>query len=316
MSLKTKLSIVIPVYNSSEIFPELYKRLSEMLMAIDISHEIIAVVDGCSDNSADIIAEFCEKDSHLKLVEFSRNFGHQAAISAGLEYSCGEMVVIIDDDLEDPPELVPEFIAKAQEGFDVVYGIRKRRKVSLFRIFSFHIFYRVLNRITDMNMPYDAGDFCLMKRKVVERLNSMPETNRYLRGMRGWLGFRQTGIEYERDVRFKGESGYSFAKYIKLALDGIFSFSYKPLKFVSIMGFIIASLSFIFGIRLIILKILDKVRDVPGWASLMVTLLFIGGFQLIAIGIVGQYIARIFDEVKHRPKFIVKREIGFEYKEK
>lgn len=311
MAKAIELSIVIPVFNSADIFPELYTRISNSLSDAVSTYEIIAVVDGGADNSADVIADFCERDGRVRLVEFSRNFGHQAAVTAGLEFASGEMVVIMDDDLEDPPELLPDLIARARSGYDVVYGIRRKRKISLFKQTSFFIFYRVLNWLADIEMPYDAGDFCLMKRPVVDTLNSLPESNRYIRGLRSWLGFKQAGVEYERGARYAGESGYSLPKYIRTALNGVFAFSYRPLTYVSVMGFVIAFVSFVLGTRLIILKLTDHVRDVPGWASLMVATLFLGGIQLISVGVLGQYIARIYDEVKGRPQFVVKRRIGF-----
>lgn len=309
---RVELSVVIPVYNSAEIFPELHRRLVETLSDTVQSYEIIAVVDGCTDNSAEVIETNIKENPHLKMVELSRNFGHQTAITAGLELSSGEMVVVMDDDLEDRPELLPKFLSKAQEGYDVVYGIRKKRKVSIYRRFAFSFFYRLLNRLSAIDMPYDSGDFCLMKRPIVEALNAMPETNRYIRGLRTWLGLKQVGIEYERGSRPTGQSGYKLINYIKLAMDGILSFSYKPLTYVSVIGFVVASASFLAGMRLIILKFMQESIDVPGWASIMVAVLFIGGVQLISVGILGQYIARIYDEVKQRPKFVIKRTIGLE----
>lgn len=307
-----ELSVVIPVYNSAKIFPELHRRLVKTLSDTVHSYEIIAVVDGCTDRSAEVIEMYTKGDPHLKMVELSRNFGHQTAITAGLQLSSGEMVVVMDDDLEDPPELLPKFLFKAREGYDVVYGIRKKRKVSIPRRLAFSFFYRLLNRLSAIDMPYDSGDFCLMKRPIVEALNAMPETNRYIRGLRTWLGLKQVGIEYERGKRPTGQSGYRLINYIKLAMDGILSFSYKPLTFVSVIGFTVALASFLAGMRLIILKLMGESIDIPGWASIMVTVLFIGGIQLISIGILGQYIARIYDEVKRRPKFIIRRTIGLE----
>jgi len=307
---RIELSVVIPVYNSAEIFPELHRRLVETLSATLQSYEIIAVVDGCTDRSAEVIEMHTKENPNLKMVELSRNFGHQTAITAGLELSSGEMVVVMDDDLEDRPELLPIFLSKAREGYDVVYGIRKKRKVSIYRRFAFSFFYRLMNRLSAIDMPYDSGDFCLMKRPIVEALNAMPETNRYIRGLRTWLGLKQVGIEYERGRRPTGQSGYRLINYIKLAMDGILSFSYKPLTYVSVIGFVVASASFLAGMRLIILKFTQELIDVPGWASIMVAVLFIGGVQLISIGILGQYIARIYDEVKQRPKFVIKRTIG------
>ena len=312
---RVELSVVIPVYNSAEIFPELHRRLVETLSDTVQSYEIIAVVDGCTDSSAEIIKMHTKENPNLKMVELSRNFGHQTAITAGLELSSGEMVVVMDDDLEDQPELLPKFLSKAQEGYDVVYGIRKKRKVSISRRLAFSFFYRLLNRLSAIDMPYDSGDFCLMKRPIVEALNAMPETNRYIRGLRTWLGLKQVGIEYERGRRPTGQSGYRLINYIKLAMDGILSFSYKPLTYVSVIGFVVASASFLAGMRLIILKFTQESIDVPGWASIMVAVLFIGGVQLISVGILGQYIARIYDEVKQRPKFIIKQTIGLEKKD-
>ncbi len=309
---RVELSVVIPVYNSAEIFPELYRRLVETLSDTVQSYEIIAVVDGCTDSSAEVIEMHTKENPNLKMIELSRNFGYQTAITAGLELSSGEMVVVMDDDLEDQPELLPKFLSKAQEGYDVVYGIRKKRKVSIFRRLAFSFFYRLLNRLSSIDMPYDSGDFCLMKRPIVEALNAMPETNRYIRGLRTWLGLKQVGIEYERGRRPTGQSGYRLINYIKLGMDGILSFSYKPLTFVSIIGFIVASASFLVGMRLVVLKLIGETIIIAGWASIMVAVLFLGGVQLISVGILGQYIARIYDEVKQRPKFIIKRTIGLE----
>lgn len=306
------ISIVIPVYNSADIFPELYRRLSATLSGLNMRYEIIAVTDGCRDNSADIIAEFCRKDNRLRLLEFTRNFGHQMAVTAGLQHACGDMVITMDDDLEDPPEILPDFVKKAQEGYDIVYGVRENRKVSLFLCLAYSVFYRLIRKISGIDMPYDAGDFSLIKRSVVNKLNQMPETNRYIRGMRAWLGFSQTGIKYERGKRLKGSSGYSLPKYVRFALDGIFSFSYKPLQYVSILGFVIAILSFIYGLRFLVMKLTGRIHTIQGWTTLMLTVLFIGGIQLISIGVIGEYIARIFDEVKKRPKYIIKRYVGFD----
>ncbi len=311
MSKKENLTIVIPVYNSAEIFPILYKRLVDALENSVSAFDIIAVVDGCKDASAEVITNLHKQDKRLRLIEFSRNFGHQAAVTAGLQYATGDMIVIMDDDLEDPPEIIPLLIAKAKEGYDVVYGVRKKRKVSIFLRISYHIFYRFMNKLATVDMPYDTGDFCLISRRIVDKLNSMPETNRYIRGLRAWIGFKQTGIEYERDSRYAGESGYSLFRYIKFAIDGMISFSYKPLQYISLIGFLIAFFSFAYMLYLIISKLLYDAIDAPGWASLMTIILFSGGLQLVSLGITGQYIARIYDEVKQRPLYIIKRYIGF-----
>jgi len=310
MNKDVELSIVIPVYNSAAIFPELYNRTVAALASVVGEFEIIAVLDGCKDNSFEVISNYCSSDKRVKLIEFSRNFGHQAAITAGLLAACGDMIAVMDDDLEDPPEVLVKLVQKIREGYDVAYGVRKKRKRSFVYRHLYKLYYRLLGRLVDIEIPYDAGDFSVMRRAIVDVINSMPERNRYIRGLRAWSGYKQTGVEYERDKRYTNESGYSLKKYITLALDAIFSFSYKPLKFVSILGILIAVVSFIYGSSLIIQKILGQIPDVPGWASLVVSILFLSGVQLVAIGIIGEYIARIYDEVKQRPKYVVIRTIG------
>ena len=307
-----QLSVIIPVYNSADIFPELHHRLVAVLEPAVKSFEIIAVLDGCRDRSAEVIGGVAGKDPRVKMIEFSRNFGHQAAITAGLEFVSGGTVIIMDDDLEDPPELLPRFLAKLDEGYDVVYGVRKRRHRPLLYRILYRLFYRLLGSLVDVKIPYDAGDFCIVRRQVVDAINSMPESNRYLRGMRAWCGFRQAGLEYDRGERFASESGYTFRKYIALALDAIFSFSYKPLKFVSLAGFLIAGISFLYGARLFVGRLTGEYQNVPGWASLQVSILFLSGIQLISMGIVGEYMARIYDEVKRRPKFVIKNVVGIQ----
>ncbi len=305
-----EVSVIIPIYNSAEIFPHLYERLTKTLSACTQTYEIIAVVDGCRDNSAEVVAQFCAQDSHLKLIELSRNFGEQAAISAGMQNAGGELIVMMDDDLEDPPEVIPQFLAKANEGYDVVYGIIKKRHTSAIRKFFYFAFYRVLNFLIDVQFPNDAGSFAVMRHNVISALNEMPENNRYLRGMRSWVGFRQVGLEYERHERYSGESGYNLRKYFRFALTAILSFSYKPLDFVTWLGFLFAGLSFFWIVRLIIRKSLLHVDDPAGWTSLMVMITFLGGVQLMSVGVLGQYIARIYDEVKKRPPYLIKRKIG------
>jgi glycosyltransferase involved in cell wall biosynthesis len=308
---KPKLSVIVPVYNSAGIFPELHRRLISSLEGIVEDFEIIAVLDGCRDNSLAVISSLSQKDSRIRIIEFSRNFGHQAALSAGLNYASGRLIAIIDDDLEDPPEILPKLISKAEEGFDVVYGIREKRKRARPLRVLYSLFYRISGRLIDIEIPRDAGDFCVMTRRVVDVLLSMPENNRYLRGMRAWSGFNQTGIQYEREGRFANASGYSLKKYLSLALNGIFSFSYRPLRYVTFMGMFIALISFSEGARILYLKLSDKMFNVPGWTSLTLSILFLSGIQLIAIGIIGEYIARIYDEVKQRPKYVIRTKIGF-----
>jgi glycosyltransferase involved in cell wall biosynthesis len=311
MTELAKISIVIPVYYSADIFPTLCARLTKTLENNGDSYEIIAVVDGCADKSAEVVAEQSSTNPRIKLIELSRNFGNQIAITAGLRYCSGDMVVVMDDDLEDPPEVIPELIKKAEEGYDVVYAVRKKRQISPLRHKVYKTYYRVLNRISSFEIPENVGDFCLMRRPIVDALNSMPENNRYIRGLRAWAGFRQTGVEFDREARYSGTSGFNLVKYIRFAFDGIFSFSYVPLNHVTYMGFIISALSFALGAALIVLKLAGQLPDVPGWASIATSIFFIGGIQLLSIGVLGQYIRRIYDEVKRRPPFIVKRFVGF-----
>lgn len=311
-AVRPDISVVIPIYNSANIFPELYKRLIRALEPGVRSFEIIAVLDGCRDNSFSVISGLSAQDKRIKLIEFSRNFGHQAALTAGLSHASGAMVAIMDDDLEDPPELLPRFIEKIREGFDVVYGIRRKRSRSFILRLLYKAFYRILGNLVDIKIPYDAGDFCVMTERMVNVLVCMPEHNRYLRGMRAWAGFNQTGIEYDREKRFADESGYSIRKYIALALNAIFSFSYKPLKYLTVMGLVISAVSFEEAFRIIILKVTNRLPEVPGWAYLSVAMLFLFGIMFIALGIMGEYIARIYDELKQRPQFVIRSMRGFE----
>lgn len=301
------VSVVIPVYKSGEIFPELSRQLVQALEAGGYTFDIIAVVDGPLDDTFDIVAALAEADPRVKALELSRNFGHQAAVTAGLAHASGRVVGVMDDDLEDPPSVLVEMLGKLEEGYDVVYGVRRTRRRSLLYRLLYRLFYRVFGALTDIDMPHDAGDFCVMRRPVADLLNRMPENNRYLRGMRAWAGFRQTGWAYDRGERAGGSSGYSLRKYLALALDAVFAFSYKPLEYVSRLGLVIALTSFAYGSYLVIVKLLGFGPDVPGWVSLLVAVLMLSGVQLISIGILGQYLKRIYDEVKDRPKFVVGR---------
>jgi glycosyltransferase involved in cell wall biosynthesis len=309
---KPDISVVIPIYNSANIFPELHKRLVRTLEPCVNKFEIIAVLDGCRDNSYEVISKLSIEDKRIKLIEFSRNFGHQAALTAGLSHASGELIAIIDDDLEDPPELLPQFIEKIREGFDVVYGIRRKRRRAFILRLLYKGFYRILGNLVDIKIPYDAGDFCVMTDRVLNVLVSMREHNRYLRGMRAWIGFNQTAIEYDREKRFADTSGYSSRKYIALAFNAIFSFSYKPLKYLTVLGFVISAVSFEEAFRIIFLKLTGRLPEVPGWAYLSVAVLFLFGIQFIAFGIMGEYIARIYDELKQRPQFVIKTKRGFD----
>lgn len=307
------LSVVVPVYYSAAIFPTLYDRLVTTLSGITDNFEIIAVVDGCTDNSAQVIAEIHQQDQRVKLIEFSRNFGNQMAITAGLRHTTGDMVVVIDDDLEDPPEVIAELVAKAESGgYDVVYATRRKREISRLKELIFKSYYRVFNHLSNFEIAENTGDFCLMRRPVVDVLNSMPECNRYVRGLRSWAGFRQTGLEFDREVRHSGESGFSLSRYFRFAFDGILSFSQVPLLLSTYLGFVISLFSFLIGGWFLIAKLTGLAPNVPGFASIVLSVLFIGGVQLIFIGVLSQYVGRIYDEVKRRPQYIVKHSLGFD----
>ncbi|MBD3410302.1 MAG: glycosyltransferase [Ignavibacteriales bacterium] len=311
---RPELSVIIPVYYSAEIFPELYRRVKETLDGASITFELLAIVDGCKDESANVVASIHERDPRVKLVEFSRNFGEEAGVSAGLRHCEGEAAMVMDDDLEDPPEIIPEFLAKLREGYDLVYGVIKKRKVSWFRRAAFYMYYRILNKLANLKMPADAGSLAIMRREVIDALNELRESNLYIRGLRVWVGFKQTGLEYDRHERYAGESAYNFRKYLQFAFNGILSFSYKPLRLVTGTGLVVALSSFLFTLWILYQRLAGHLPDVPGYASMTVIVLFLGGAQLIAIGAVGEYIARIYDETKRRPRYVIKRALGVEPK--
>ena len=249
-------------------------------------------------------------DAHVTVVELARNFGHQVAVSAGLDYARGQATIVIDGDLQDPPEVLPEFIAKWREGYDVVYAIREQRKEGWWKRAAYTTFYRLLRRVTNIEIPLDAGDFCIMDRRVVDLLVSMPERNRFVRGIRSWLGFRQIGLAYERHARNAGQPKYTFSRLLGLAFDGLISFSYTPLRLASLSGLGISLLSFLFAAFYTIKKITVGLYP-PGFATIVVAIFFLTGIQLITIGVIGEYIGRIFDEVKQRPLYVVRRVSGY-----
>ena len=305
-----KLSIIIPLLNEEASLPELMRRTIAMLQAYQNEWELIFVDDGSTDQTPSMLAAEATKNQRVKTIIFSRNFGHQAAITAGLNHVSGDLVAMIDGDLQDPPELIPRLVEKQKEGYDVVYAIRENRKETWWKNMSYKIFYRLINAISSgVNLPLDAGDFSLVTRRVVDALNAMPENNRYIRGLRSWVGFRQTGVAYNRDARFAGESKYTLWKMTKLAYDGIFSFSYFPITAVGILGWLSALGAFV-GIIIILYLRLFTGKSIPGFASTAIITLFFGGIQLLAISILGEYIHRIYDETKHRPLYVVKEKIG------
>jgi polyisoprenyl-phosphate glycosyltransferase len=301
---KPMLSVVVPVYNEEGTLHELHRRLAAVLSTIG-PHEILLVDDGSTDNSWKLMEGLAAAHASIRLVRLSRNFGHQAAISAGLDASRGDAVVTIDGDLQDPPELIPELVSRWREGYDVVYAIRKARAGEpKWRLLVIRAFYKILRRIAGTEIPENVGDFRLISRRVVEALSAMPERARFLRGMTTWVGFRQTGVEYRRDARHAGVSKYPPRTLLRLALDGITSFSTVPLQIVTWLGlisiaFCLTALAYVFYSR-------TFTNDVPqGWTSLLIVVLLLGGVQLVSLGIIGQYIARIYDEAKQRPLYFV-----------
>jgi glycosyltransferase involved in cell wall biosynthesis len=304
--MKELISIVVPMYFEEEVAEECYNRLKAVMDQHQINYEFIFVNDGSTDRTIEILQEIAEKDYQAKIIDFSRNFGHQTAVTAGIDYANGDAIVVIDADLQDPPELIPELIAKWREGYDVVYAKRKTRKgETWFKLITAKYFYRFLNYMSDIDIPKDTGDFRIIDRSVAEVFKRMTERNRFVRGMISWIGFRQTYIEYERDERFAGETKYPLKKMIKFASDGIIAFSTKPLRLVMTVGLISVFISILVFLYAIVVKITGRPVQ-EGWTSLMVAITFFSGIQLLGVGIVGQYVARIYDESKNRPIYIVK----------
>ncbi len=300
------LSIVIPVYGEEDNLPVLYERLAKVMHDTEPNYEVIFVDDGSRDRSADMLRELAERDERVVVVELSRNFGHQVAISAGLDFAQGDAVIVMDADLQDPPEVLPQFIAKWREGHDVVYAVRARRKEGWFKRALYALFYRVMQRIANIDIPLDAGDFCIMDRRVVEVLVGMPERNRFVRGIRSWIGLNQVGLSYERHARYAGQVKYSYTRLIYLALDGLISFSFVPLRMITVIGFVISAISIVLAAIYFIQRIMVGPNPL-GFTTTIVAILFLSGVQLITLGVIGEYIGRIFEEVKRRPLYIVRR---------
>jgi dolichol-phosphate mannosyltransferase len=313
MRIKPLLSVVVPLYNEELVLDALHSRLTRVLEDAGLRWEIVMVNDGSTDRTLEKARRLCHLDSRYKLVSFSRNFGHQIAITAGMDKSVGDAVVIIDADLQDPPEVIPRMLDKWLEGYDVVYGVRtKREGESLFKRATAAMFYRVLRRATSVDIPIDTGDFRLMDRRVVNQLMAMRERFRFVRGMVSWVGFKQCRVEYERAARFAGETKYPLPKMLRFAVDGMLSFSHVPLKLSSTLGFGASALSFVFLIYGIVIRFFFPERAIAGWASVFVAVLFLGGVQLICIGILGEYLGRMYDEVKRRPLYISEEEINLD----
>jgi dolichol-phosphate mannosyltransferase len=303
---RPEISVVIPVYNEEANLPTLYERLTSVLVANSLDYEIVFVDDGSRDRSREQLRELTAQDQRVTAIELARNFGHQVAISAGLDYARGDGVIVMDADLQDPPEVLPQFIAAWRAGHDVVYAIRAQRKESWLKRAAYAGFYRLLQRVAQIEIPLDAGDFCIMDRRVVDQLAAMPERNRFVRGIRSWVGLDQIGLAYERHARHAGKPKYTFTRLVYLALDGLVSFSYVPLRIITLLGFGVSLLSILLAVFYTIKKLLYGLNP-PGFATLIVSIFLLAGMQLITTGVIGEYVGRIFEEVKRRPLYVVRQ---------
>ncbi len=304
-------SIVVPIFNEEESLDELFRRLSDLMARLDGETEILLVDDGSTDRSYPMMVDISSQDTRFRVVQLSRNFGHQIAITAGLDYAAGNAVIVMDADLQDPPEVILEMIRRWREGYEVVYAVRNdRRGESRFKTMSASFFYRSVTRLTDVEAPAEVGDFRLVDRKALDAFRSMRENNRYVRGMFSWIGFNQTGVPYTREERYAGKTKYPFRKMLNFAVDAIVSFSNFPLRIALTLGFLLAGLAFVGGTLAVIAKLSGNFT-VPGWASLVVAVSFLGGIQLMILGVMGEYVARIYDEVKNRPLYFVRTVHGF-----
>lgn len=309
--VRPRFSLVVPIWNEELVIPELYKRVCDTMAQTGESWELICVNDGSQDRSLELLLELHASDPRLKIIDFSRNFGHQVAITAGADFADGDAVIVMDADLQDPPDVVLRMIEKWRAGYEVVYAVRsKRQGETWFKLWTAKLFYRLLQRITDVSIPVDTGDFRLMDRRVVLAMRRLREKHRFMRGLSSWVGFKQVGVEYERAERYAGETKYPLRKMLRLAVSAITSFSFLPLQLATYFGFILAALSLL-GIILTIFLRLSGSSFFLGQATTLVAVLFLGGIQLIFLGIIGEYLGRIYDEVKHRPIYIVSHAYGF-----
>jgi dolichol-phosphate mannosyltransferase len=301
-----QLSVVVPLYNEEATVDELRRRLGEVLDRIEPDYEVLLVNDGSRDGTAEALKRIALTGSRWRAIHFSRNFGHQAAVAAGLRYATGQAVVVMDADLQDPPELLEQILARWRDGFEVVYAQRvsREREGPVKRGLAW-LYYRILRAVSPVDIPTDTGDFCLMDRKVVDQLIALPERNRYIRGLRAWVGFRQTSVQFERAPRFAGEPKYTFRKSLGLGINGIISFSKAPLRIATWLGLLVSLMSFVLVVVFVFEK-LTRGFEIRGWASTVVIILFLGGVQLLTTGIIGEYLSRIYDEVKQRPLYVVR----------
>ncbi|MFX3631644.1 MAG: glycosyltransferase family 2 protein [Candidatus Pristimantibacillus sp.] len=313
--MQAKYSIIVPMFNEEEVIGHTYLKLKSVMDDYDESYEIIFVNDGSRDRTVEIVDSICHNDQNVRLVNFSRNFGHQIAITAGMDYAKGEAVIIIDADLQDPPEVILQMIEKWKEGYEVVYGKRLKRKgETLFKKTTAKMFYRTMRSMTNFDIPMDTGDFRLIDRKVCDVLRGLKEKNRFVRGLVSWVGFRQTMVEYVREERFAGVTKYPLKRMISFAIDGITSFSYKPLRIATYVGFAISATSFVYLLVILLQKIFTS-ANLPGWTTIVAINLLFNGIILILLGLIGEYIGRIYDESKNRPLYIVRETQGFESEE-
>jgi dolichol-phosphate mannosyltransferase len=310
MATGFRLSVAIPIHNEESVLPELLQRLRAVLDSVAGGpHEIVFVDDGSTDRTFEILAGAAKEDDRIVVISLSRNFGHQAAISAGLDHVTGDAAVVMDGDLQDIPEVIPQFVEKFQQGYDVVYAQRVRRKEPLALRICYFVFYRMMAKLSDIRLPLDSGDFGLMSRRVIEEMRNMPEHHRYLRGMRSWVGFRQVGIAVERAERHSGKSKYSVMRLVKLAFDGIFAFSIVPIRAAALFGAFVMFLSSLFAIYSIYIRVfLHKAPQ--GFTALIVAITFFSGVLLFFLGVIGEYVGRIYEETKARPEYIVRRTVG------
>ncbi len=307
------LSVVVPCFNEEEIVRDTNRRLEAALGQAPVNYEIIYVDDGSSDSTAELLRQLQQSDDRIRVIRFSRNFGHQMAITAGLEHVAGDAAVIIDADLQDPPEVILGFVQKWMDGYDVVYGVRADREgETAFKLWTAKAFYRCIARLSDTRIPLDTGDFRLMDRRVVNALLEMPERDRFVRGMVSWLGFSQVGVSYHREARTAGTTKFSFLKMLRFAMDGIFSFSVLPLRIATWIGFAASGIAIVGIIVAVIERLLGVHGLVKGWTSILIAVLFIGGVQLICMGIIGEYVGRTYGESKRRPLYVLRERIGFE----
>ncbi len=302
---EARISVVVPVFNEEMVLPELRRRLVTTLEKVNSDFEVLLVDDGSSDGTAALADQFCEEDRRFKCVHFSRNFGHQAAVTAGLAYSSGDLTCVMDADLQDPPEVLLSLLAEWEKGNDVVYAIRQDRKEHWVNVTLYNLFYRILARLSSVPMPLDAGDFSLLSRRVLDEINQLPEKERFVRGLRAWVGFKQTGVKYQREARLVGKSKYSLLGLLRLAINGIVSFSDRPLIYLMVFGLLISAVAFLYGTCLVVYTLVFG-GVITGYASMMGALLFLGGLQLTAMGVIGIYLSKIFREVKARPTYIVR----------